>query len=214
MTRTDYTHIAFLLDRSGSMETIRDDAIGGFNRLVKDQAVLSGHCTFTLVQFDCQDPDEVVFDMVQIAKVPELTKQRFSPRGSTPLLDAMAGLIIRTGDKLRDMPEADRPGKVIVAILTDGLENASRKYTRQQVFDMITHQREVYGWEFIFLGANQDAIGEAKKYGIDVKLSSSFSATPEGTQKAFKTSADYMRALREEQEKLDGEVSEHSPIQN
>ena len=201
MTRADYTHIAFLLDRSGSMEAIRSDTIGGFNRLVQDQAAHPGDCTLTLVQFDGQDPQEVVFDFVPIDQVPALTEDTFVPRSMTPLIDAMAGLITRTGAQLKNMAEADRPEKVVMAILTDGLENASREYTRPQVFDMITHQREMYRWEFIFLGANQDAIAEAACYGIDAASSRTFSSTPKGTQAVFKTSSAILCEIRKRESK-------------
>lgn len=196
MTRPNYTHIAFLLDRSGSMQSIREAAIGGFNRLVSDQAAEPGECTMTLVQFDGRDPREVVFDTLPIGQVPPLTEKTFVPRDNTPLIDAMGSIIVRTGEQLSALPEADRLGKVIVVILTDGLENASREYTRQQVFDMITHQRMVYGWDFVFLGANQDAIGEAGRYGIDASFARTFDSTEEGTLEVYQTTSDMISAMR------------------
>lgn len=196
MTDQNYTHITFLLDRSGSMDEIRDDAIGGFNSLLKDQQGESGRCTFTLVQFDAQDPAEIVHDTVPIQEVPELTAKTFRPRGATPLLDAMGHLITHTGERLAALPESERPGRVIFAVLTDGLENASRLHTRRQVFDMVKHQRDVYQWQFMFLGADQDAIAEARELGISDELALSIGKTPRGTRRAFAMSSAKMAMLR------------------
>jgi uncharacterized protein YegL len=196
MTKSNYTHIAFLLDRSGSMQSIKDDAIGGFNELVTDQAKAPGECTLTLVQFDSQNPQETVYDKLPIGQVPELTAAAYVPRGGTPLLDAVGRLIVTTGEQLASLPEHERPEKVIIVILTDGLENASLEYTREQVFDLITHQRETYSWEFIFLGANQDAIAEGVKYGIAVARSRTFDTTAEGTRAAYIDTSGLLRQIR------------------
>src|SRR5688572_5989204 len=105
------------------MASIADDTIGGFNRFVTEQKAVPGDCTLTLVQFDSQDPYEVVHRAVNVADVPELTKQTFQPRASTPLLDCLGRAIVDTGQRLAAMPEAERPGKVFVVIITDGHEN-------------------------------------------------------------------------------------------
>jgi hypothetical protein len=210
MTDQNLTHIAFLLDRSGSMEEIRKDAIGGFNTLLADQQAEPGQCTFTLVQFDSQGPAEVVHNMVPIQDVPPLTVNTFKPRGGTPLLDAMGHLIAYTGEKLAAMPEDRRPGKVIFAVLTDGLKNASRLHTRRQVFEMVTHQREVYQWQFMFLGVDQDAIAEARSYGIAGELAMSIAKTSRGTRRAFSMSSkaiSKMRLAKSKQQLLDASFS-------
>lgn len=190
------SHIVFLLDRTGSMEVIRDDTIGGFNAFLAEQKKQPGRCTFTLVQFDTQDPQEVVYDRVAMPSVAPLTAETFVPRGGTPLLDSLAQLIVSTGQRLAEMPEPDRPGKVIFVVLTDGQENSSIQYTRAKVFDMITHQREVYQWQFVFLGANQDAIAEAVALGMDGGKAMRFAVTRRGSAAAFKSSARMLRDLR------------------
>lgn len=196
MPNDNTTHIAFLLDRSGSMQSIKDDVTGGFNALVADQRKTPGDCTLTLVQFDSQDPQETVFSTLPIAEVPELTGETFQPRGGTPLLDAMGRLITETGERIASTPEHQHPGKVIFVVLTDGLENASRTYTRDRIFEMIKHQREVYSWEFIFLGADQDAIAEGSKYGFAADTSMSIGKTPRGTDMAFSMTSDMMCRIR------------------
>lgn len=196
MTDANYTHISFLLDRSGSMESIRDDAIGGFNGLVADQRQVPGRCTLTLTQFDNQDPTEVVFDGVLLAEIPQLTRDRYVPRGATPLLDAMALSIERTGRQLAAMPEHERPGLVIFVIYTDGLENASHRYSRQQVFEMIRHQREAYRWQFLFLGADQDAIAEARSFGIDAGSAMTTDKSGKGVRMALASSSRLMKQMR------------------
>lgn len=196
MTDHNLTHITFLLDRSGSMEEIREDAIGGFNSLLADQQAGPGRCSFTLAQFDSQDPAEIVHDTLPIQEVPQLTRETFKPRGGTPLLDAMGHLITHTGERLADLPEHERPGKVIFVVLTDGLENASHFHTRKQIFEMITHQREVYGWQFMFLGADQDAIAEARSYGMSDELAMSIGKTPRGTRFALRSTSKAMATIR------------------
>ncbi|HYN07411.1 MAG TPA: vWA domain-containing protein [Vicinamibacterales bacterium] len=158
------TDITVILDRSGSMEVRRSDAIGGFNALVDDQKVQPGVAALSLVQFDTSY--QVSFTAKTPVDVPALTMETYNPSGGTALLDAMGKTISATGQRLAAMPEADRPGKVIVVIITDGEENSSREFTYPQVNEMIGHQRDVYQWEFIFVGTNQDAIASAAKIGI------------------------------------------------
>lgn len=135
----DCTDITILLDRTGSMASAVTDTIGGFNTFLQGQKAEPGRCLLSLVQFDDIDPQEIIHDAKAIAEVPELTGETFVPRGRTPLLDALGKAIVRTGQRLAALPETDRPNKVIFVILTDGQENASREYTRPQVFDMIDH---------------------------------------------------------------------------
>lgn len=158
------TDITVVLDRSGSMASIANDVIGGLNLFVQAQARIEGEASFTLVQFD--DRYEVVHAHVPIQRVPALTDRTYVPRGSTALLDAIGRTIVDTGTRLAMMPEADRPQVVIVAVQTDGLENASREFTRPQVFGMVRHQEEKYAWQFVFLAADQDAIDEGGRMGF------------------------------------------------
>ena len=152
------TDITVVLDRSGSMASIAGDVIGGLNTFIGAQARVEGEACFTLVQFD--DQYEVVHAHVPMRDVPPLTAQTYVPRGSTALLDAIERTIVATGARLAMMAEADRPQAVIVAVQTDGLENASREFTQRQVFDMIRRQEAKYAWQFVFLAADQDAIAE------------------------------------------------------
>ena len=158
------TDITVVLDRSGSMASIAGDVIGGLNTFVRAQAQVEGEACFTLVQFD--DQYEVVHAHVAVQDVPPLTAQTYVPRGSTALLDAIGRTIVATGARLAMMAEADRPQAVIFALQTDGLENASREFSRQQVFDMIRHQEAHYAWQFVFLAADQDAIAEGATMGF------------------------------------------------
>ncbi len=166
------TEIAFVLDRSGSMESMIEPAIAGFNRLLREQQQVSGSARFTLVLFD--DVYEVPIRSLPIAEVVELDQRSYVPRGSTALLDAIGRSIDELGSELAARPEANRPGQVIVAILTDGMENASVHFTWQDVAARIRHQTDHYQWKFLFLGANQDAIATAGRMNIHAMDSSNF----------------------------------------
>tara|TARA_R110000744_G_scaffold83336_3_gene163449 strand:- start:1015 stop:1659 length:645 start_codon:yes stop_codon:yes gene_type:complete len=159
------TDITMLLDRSGSMASIKDDVEGGLKTFVEGQKKAPGEATFSLVQFDTGAPQEVVHDAVDIQKVPENVLD-FHPRGGTPLLDAMGLSIVRTGDRLRAMPEDKRPSKVMFVIFTDGYENASREYTNETVKTLVEKQTEEFKWNFMFLGADIDAFGVSRSLGI------------------------------------------------
>jgi len=161
MTNPDLTHIEFLLDRSGSMESIKSDIEGGFDAYIADQKARPGQCTVSLAQFD--DRYESVFTGVPIAEVPPLA---LTPRGMTALLDGIGRTVNELGARLAGLPENERPGTVIFAIMTDGLENASREFTHGVVKAMITHQEQVYNWQFLYMGADQDAIEVGSSLGI------------------------------------------------
>lgn len=180
---TNLTEIICIVDRSGSMESIRSDAIGGFNAFLEGQKAEPGEARLTLVLFD--DRYEVPVAGAPLASVEPLTTKTFVPRGSTALLDAVGRTIDEVGKHLAATPEHERPGQVIVAILTDGLENSSRKYTWQMVGDRIRHQRDKYNWEFVFLAANQDAIATASQLSIDPADAVDFDASGEGVQTAY-----------------------------
>jgi hypothetical protein len=166
--------ITVILDRSGSMASIASDVVGGFNHFVTDQRGQPGDCRLTLVRFD--HDYEVAYAGRPIAEAPLLTAETFQPRGTTALLDAIGRTIDATGDRLRALPEADRPDRVLLVIITDGLENASKDYTRSRVFEMISAQRDVYHWSFLFMAANQDAIQEGGQIGIAPTAAMNFDA--------------------------------------
>ena len=180
--KDNLSDIICILDRSGSMESIRSDAIGGFNTFLADQKQQPGEAYFTLVLFN--HDYLLVHDHVPIAQAKPLDGRTYQPQGTTALLDAVGRTIDDVGNRLSGTPEPERPSKVIVAILTDGLENASKDYSRDRVAQMIKHQQEKYSWEFIFLAANQDAIATAREISIAAKDAMTFAATPDGVYNA------------------------------
>lgn len=160
--RDDLTDITLVVDRSGSMGTIRDDAEGGVNAFIAQQAQESGEARITLVEFN-QDYD-FVCNGVLAADAPKYT---LKPAGMTALLDAVGRGIQETGARLAALPEAERPGLVVFVVMTDGHENASREFTHEQIHQMISHQQDVYKWQFTFLGADASAFDAAGGMGID-----------------------------------------------
>ena len=189
----DATHIAVLLDRSGSMGDIKDDAIGGFNCFLKEQKAAGANATLTLVQFDTESTD-VVHESMPILEVPDLNHQTFQPRGGTPLLDALGQTIDNTGRALAAIPEANRPNKVVFVVITDGQENSSHRYTKASVKEKIDHQSGQYNWQFVFLGANQDAFDEAGAVGIAMGNAANFA--PARMQVAFAATAANVASYR------------------
>lgn len=190
----NYMHIVLVLDRSGSMQAIRDDTMGGVNRFLVDQKAQPGRATFTLALFD--DQHDVIYNHDDIALVRPLTVVDYVPRGWTALLDAIGRSINSTGAWLRMLPEDRRPSKVLFAIMTDGQENASKEFTREQINRMIEHQREKYKWEFVFLGANQDAISVGSSYGIPMASSMTYAANAMGTASAIDSFSRMSGSLR------------------
>ncbi len=170
MTRSDLTHLYFLLDRSGSMQSIKSDIEGGFAAFVDEQRKGAGQCRATLAQFD--DVYEVVYADRPVDDVPPLDLQ---PRNMTALHDAMGRLITDAGARLAALPEAQRPGTVIVAIMTDGLENASKEWTGAAVKALVEQQTGTYNWQFLYMGADQDAVEVGASLGIAREHSVTFS---------------------------------------
>jgi hypothetical protein len=180
---TELTEIAIVLDRSGSMASMAKEAIGGFNGFLDSQQKLPGDAKLTLVLFDHEYI--VTYGGRPIKNVPPLDEHTYVPRGTTALLDAIGRTINTIGERLDETLEPERPGKVLIVILTDGLENASQEFKRNQVYSMIKHQRDKYAWEFIFLGANQDAIHAGSAIGIPASNAATFVAEPGGASNAF-----------------------------
>ncbi len=186
------TDITILLDRSGSMESVKADTIGGFNRFLADQQAIPGEATLTLVQFDTVGYD--VSGPWSLAQTAPLTPASFLPRGGTPLIDAMHRVITDTGARLKSLPPHARPGAVVLVIITDGEENSSHKHTREEVFGMLTHQQTKYGWHVLYLGANQDAIQEAAKIGIVQDYAVTY--TGQNTMRAYTATSEKVGNLR------------------
>ncbi len=181
----DATHITILLDRSGSMQSIKSSVVEGINSFVFQQKKVPGECTLTLVQFDDVERSEIVFDRKDLAEVPLLTEYSFEPRGCTPLHDAMALEITRLGKELSSMPEETRPSRVLFVIMTDGLENASTDHSGESVKKMVEKQNSQYNWQFIFLGANQDAVLTASSLGIPGSRAMTFAAGKAGVRGTY-----------------------------
>lgn len=169
MTDSSTTLIAALLDRSGSMDTSVAATEDGWREIINGQQAHPGYCAVTLAQFD--DEYEVVYPPMDIAAVPAFVLQ---PRGRTALLDSAGRFITEVGEQLSAMPENERPGQVISVIMTDGMENASRQWTWDAIRALITQQREVYAWEFIFLGADIDVMGVSERMGMDRRYAMAF----------------------------------------
>lgn len=182
---TKATHIVIVLDRTGSMEAIRDDTIGGFNAFLEEQQAAPAGGTLTLVQFDSLDPYEVVYRWRPLPDAPRLTRETYVPRASTPLLDAMGRAIVDLEHSLAKLAAEDRPESVVMVVVTDGQENASREYRKEQVARMIHDKKQLLGWQFVFLSADLDAIVDAINVGVDVGQAMSFDRTGRGTRDAL-----------------------------
>ncbi|MTI81240.1 MAG: VWA domain-containing protein [Firmicutes bacterium] len=175
------TEIVFLLDRSGSMKGLESDTIGGFNAFIEKQSQL-GETNVTAVLFDNQY--EILWNGLDARKA-RLTDKEYFVRGCTALLDAVGKTILDMGYRFSKTSEDKRPSKIIFVITTDGLENASREFSCEKVKELIIHQQEKYGWEFIFLGANIDAAKEAGSIGISMDNAYNFEASKNGVEKMY-----------------------------
>ena len=177
--KKDLTELVFILDRSGSMAGLEADTVGGFNAMLEKQRSEPGEALVSTVLFDHER--EVIHDRVNIRSVAPLTQEAYYVRGCTALLDAVGSAIHHIGNVHKYARAEDRPEKTLFVITTDGYENASRSYTYDRVKAMIHHQKETYGWEFLFLGANMDAAKEAARFGIDPDRAANYHADCKGT---------------------------------
>lgn len=189
----NHTDITIILDRSGSMQSVASDTIGGFNRFLDDQRKAPGTASITLHQFD--DRFETPIKAHDVKSAPPLTGSTFVPRGSTALLDAIGRSIVDTGARMETAGN-NCAEKVVVVIITDGHENASHEYDRAKVFEMIKHQQEKYAWEFVFLGANQDAIKTAAGFGVSPSNAMTYAANAVGTTEAFHATSKNLVSMR------------------
>lgn len=186
--------IVIVLDRSGSMSAVQNSTIEGFNSFITKQKDLGGECLVTFVQFD--DRYEVNYEKLPATEVPLLDINNYQPRGFTALLDAVGKTIESVGAQLSRTPEAERPEKVVFVVQTDGAENASKEFTFEMIKDMITHQQDKYSWEFVFLGANIDAVQAAGQLGILATKALQYNADALSTRKAFVASSYMVSASR------------------
>lgn len=192
--KENFTAIAVVLDASGSMSGLTQDTIGSVNSFVAEQKLVPGEAAFSLCTFNTSY--HPVHDFISLSSVPELTNKVYRATGGTALLDAMGTTIDNLGTKLAAMPEEDRPSKVIVLVITDGEENSSHTFTLEAIKEKVTHQREVYSWEFVFMGANIDAISAGASLGFTASNSMQYQATAEGTRDLYSTVSASMTSYR------------------
>ena len=198
--KEDMTHISIILDRTGSMEDIREDTIGGFNTFLKEQQALPDEATLSLIQFDSQNPYEVIHHFEKIKDVPKLTPQTYVPRASTPLLDAIGRGINDLESALDKMRLTKRPANVVMVIITDGQENSSREFSKNQIVKMIKAKQEK-GWQFVYLSADLGSINDAKEYGMHAHATMAFAKSHVGTRKMWSSSSKALARLRTKKSK-------------
>ena len=189
-----YTELVFILDRSGSMSGLEADTIGGFNALIAKQKKVAGRAVVSTVLFD--DRIEVLHDRVPLERIEPLTDRDYYVRGCTALLDSLGGGIHHIGNVHKYARPEDRPEKTLFVITTDGMENASRRYTAEKVKAMVERQKARYGWEFLFLGANMDAVEVAGRVGIGADRAATYRCDEEGTALNFEVISDAVRHVR------------------
>ena len=188
------TDLVFILDRSGSMGGLESDTIGGFNAMLEKQKQEPGECLVSTVLFD--NETEVIHDRVPLEQVPELTKEQYFVRGCTALLDAVGGAIHHIGNVHKYARAENRPERTLFVITTDGLENASKRYSYAKVKSMLERQKEKYGWEFLFLGANIDAAKEAARFGISEDRAVTYQCDTAGTALNFEVISETVACAR------------------
>ncbi|VDN47258.1 conserved protein of unknown function [Petrocella atlantisensis] len=188
------TELVFILDRSGSMSGLESDTIGGFNSVLNKQKVEDGEANITTVLFD--DKYELLHDRYNLEKIAEMTEKEYFVRGSTALLDAIGKTINKIGNAQKFSVDDERAEKVMVVIITDGMENASIEYKHGQIKKMIERQKNKYGWEFIFLGANIDAVEAAGRFGISEDRAANYHADSEGTMLNYEVISETVSMMR------------------
>lgn len=190
----ELTEIVFILDRSGSMAGLESDTIGGFNSMLEKQKKAEGQALLSAVLFS--NDSQVLYDRADIDRVEPMTDEQYRVGGCTALLDAIGDAVHHIGNVHKYAREEDRPAKTVFIITTDGYENSSRRYSYETVRKMVERQRERYGWEFLFLGANMDAISAARSFGIREDRAVRYKCDSVGTSKNFNTVSDALCSFR------------------
>lgn len=197
------TELVFILDRSGSMSGLEADTIGGFNGMINKQKKEEGEAYISTVLFD--DQTEVLYDRVPLSKIEPMNDKQYYVRGCTALLDAIGEAVHHIGNVHKYAREEDVPEKTLFIITTDGMENASKKYSYDKVKKMIEKQKEKYGWEFLFLGANIDAVEVAGKFGVSKDRAINYECDGAGTKLNFEVLAKTVAAVRRSKSKKETE---------
>ena len=192
--KNNLTELVFILDRSGSMAGLESDTIGGFNSLIEKQRKQDGECYVSTILFD--HVSEVLHDRVKLSEVDKLTENDYMVRGATALIDAIGGAIHHIGNVHKYARPEDVPEHTMFVIMTDGMENASRRYSSDKVKRMIEHEKEKYGWEFLFIGANIDSVETARHFGIGADRSVNYHADSQGTAVVFETVSETVCNMR------------------
>ena len=192
--KKNLTELVFILDRSGSMAGLEKDTIGGFNAMIEKQKAEEGEAYISTVLFD--NYSEVIHDRVALSDVPKLTEKEYYVRGCTALLDAVGGAIHHIGNIHKYAREEDRPQRTLFVITTDGMENASRQYSYEKVRSLIEKQKREYGWEFLFIGANIDAVKTAAHYGIGKDRAARYNADGKGTRILYESVSRAVGSIR------------------
>ena len=192
--KNNITELVFILDRSGSMGGLEADTIGGFNAMIEKQKKLEGKVWVSTVLFS--NDSEIIHDRTDIREIPPMTEKEYSVGGCTALLDAVGGAIHHIANIHRYARCEDVPEHTIFVITTDGMENASREYSAEKVRSMIKHEEETYGWEFLFLAANIDAVETAEHFGIRRDRASNYHATAKGVDVMYECTSDAVESLR------------------
>ncbi|MBQ3379839.1 MAG: VWA domain-containing protein [Clostridia bacterium] len=192
--KNDVTELVFILDRSGSMAGLEDDTIGGFNSLIEKQKKETGKCLVSTVLFNSES--KVIHDRMGLDDVPKMTRGDYVPCGSTALIDAIGCAVGHIGNIHKYARPEDVPKHTMFIITTDGMENASHIYSSDEVKRMISRRKEKEGWEFIFIGANIDAVETAGRFGIDAGHAANYHADREGTAVVYEAVSDTVRAVR------------------
>ena len=183
--KNNITELVFILDRSGSMSGLEADTIGGFNAMIEKQRKEDGECYVSTVLFD--NYAEVIHDRVRLSEIKPMTDKEYTVRGCTALIDALGGAIHHIGNIHKYARPEDVPAHTMFIITTDGMENASHQYSSERVKQMIERQKARYGWEFLFIGANIDAVETAARYGIDRNHAVNYNADKEGTRVLYES---------------------------
>ena len=207
--KNNITELVFILDRSGSMSGLEGDTIGGFNSLIEKQRCQEGECFVSVVLFD--NESEVLYDRVKLADVRKMTRDDYTVRGCTALIDAIGGAIHHIGNIHKYARREDVPEHTMFVIMTDGMENASHRYSSDRVKQMIEHEKTEYGWEFLFIGANIDAVKTAGRFGIGSNRAVNYHADSRGTGVVYEAvcaSIGKMRAGRGVSDDWSGSINE------